>query len=417
MKKTLVRLILLLLLTIILSNSMIVSALSPVSLKLWHVWTLCEVFPKVLDDFSKAYPNIKLEIDGTTFGYDIKIKTAIAANEAPDIFFSWGGGFSAPFVRAGKVLPLSDYLNDGARNKLLKGSLVNFSYDGKVYALPTSLAIGVLYCNQELFDKYGIKIPETYQELVNAIKAFNSKGILPLAIGQKDPWTGMFWYDALALRTAGAKLCREALTKKVSFEQPEFTAAAAKLVELVDLNAFGEHAFNRNWVETNELFSKGKAAMLFHGTWVSAELEKEGSVVKGKIVARKFPLVEGGRGTATEYFGGACDSFMVSANTRHKKEAVQAVKFICEEMAKQLYLSGLGLPLWKINVGDTSKINPLIIEQARMIQDATAYVAWWDVFLQGDDANIHKSLVRKLFNSTITPEQYSQEMRKVNEKR
>jgi raffinose/stachyose/melibiose transport system substrate-binding protein len=400
-----------------LSNNMPVCAVRPVSLKLWHIWDNDRAFQTVLENFSKAYPHIKLVIDGTPYGYETKIKTAIAANEAPDIFFTWGGGFSAPFVRAGKVLPLDDYLNDGTRNRLLQGSLTNFSYGGKVYALPTSLAIGVLFCNRSLFAKYGAKIPETYQELIDAVTIFNDNGIQPIIVGEKDLWTGMFWYDVLALRTAGARLCHKALTKKASFDRPEFTDAAAKLAELIQLNSFGAQALELTQEESIEMFVQGKAAMFFNGTWVSASLEKLGSSVKGKVVAKRFPLVEGGKGTATEFLGGPSDSFMVSANTKHQKEAVQAVKYICEEMSKQSYINGFGLPLWKVSIGDTSKINPLIIEQAKMVKNATSFVTWWDVFLQGSDASIHKSLVQKLFTGTITPKRYSLEMQKLNQKR
>lgn len=411
------RWIFLVLILIPLGNVIPVSAKTPISLKLWHIWGDLYSFNKAVTNFNKAYPHIILDIESTSYGYDTKIKTAIAANEAPDIFFSWGGGFSAPFVRSGKVLPLDPYLNDGTRNKLIKGSLTNFTYDGKVYALPTTLSIGVLYCNQELFDKYSIKIPVTFEELVTAVKKFNEKGILPIAVGERDLWPGMFWYDILALRIAGAKRSHEALTKKASFNQPEFTEAAAKLVELIRLNGFGNRALTQTLKESIILFNRGKAAMMFNGTWFSGECIDEDCKVKGKIVAKKFPLVEGGKGTDTEYLGGPSDSFMVSANSKHKKEAVMAVKYICETMSKESYLMGMGLPLWKIDVKDTSKINPLILEQAEMIKNVTAYVSWWDVFLQGDDANIHKSLVQKLFAGTITPEQYSKEMQKLNLKK
>jgi raffinose/stachyose/melibiose transport system substrate-binding protein len=390
-------------------------AAKPVTLRIWHIWDYCPASRRIFEDYCKANPNIRLEIDGTEAGYDRKIKTAIAANEAPDIFFSWGGGFSEPFVRAGKVLALNDFLDDATKEKLLPGSLTNFTYAGKVYALPTTLAIGVLYCNRELFTKYGVKIPETYQELVNAVKVFNSKNILPIALMQQETWAEMFWYDALALRTAGAQLCIDALHKKASFLRPEFTAAAAKLVELVELNGFGNYDPNRDSVETIELFAQGKAAMFYDGTWSSAKAGAVVTSVKENLIALPFPLIEGGKGTITEFLGGPCDCFMVSANTKHQKEAVQALKYICAEIAKESYLAGLGLPLWKTDSIITSQLNPLIIQQTGMIKDATAFVPWWDVVLQGEAGTLHKILVQKLFNRTITPEQFVKEMQKLNQ--
>ncbi len=407
--------IILLLLLLIFSNYFSISAASPVSLKLWHIWNNDQVFQTVLENLKKVKPNIQLDIDGTRYGYETKIRTAIAANEAPDIFFVWGGGFSAPFVKVGKVLPLDEYLTDGTKNKILQGSLSNFTYDGMVYAIPTHLAIGVLYCNKKLFDKYDIKIPETYQELIKAVKAFNDNKILPISVGERDLWPGMFWYDVLALRTAGAQLCQKALTNKASFERLEFAEAASKLIELVQLNAFGDSALELGMEESVELFAKGKAAMLFSGTWVASYFEKKNSPVKGKIIVKKFPLIEGGNSSSTEYLGGPSDSFMVSSNTKYKKEAVQVVKYLCEEMSKQSYINGSGLPLWKSSENIPVN-NPLIIEQTKMVKKATTFIIWWDVFLSGNDAAFHKTLVQKLFAGTITPQKFTIEMQKLNRK-
>jgi raffinose/stachyose/melibiose transport system substrate-binding protein len=402
---------------------MISDARKPVTLSFWHVWSAetdgnTAAIQRTLANFAKTFPNIKLEVDATTVGYDTKIKIAMAANEAPDIFFSWGGGFSKPFVDAGKVLPLDTYISDiskGAGHRILRGGLSNFIYNGKTYAFPTSLSIGVLYCNRELFDRYRVKIPETYTELVAAVKKFKAKGVLPLAVGERDEWTGMFYYDILAIRTAGAKLCSDALNKKASFDRHEFTDAAAKLVELVRIGSFGKNFLNQTSDEAVELFATGKAAMLFSGTWVSGVLGQDDCPVKGQIEVRKFPVVEGASGMDSEYLGGAVDCFMVGAGTRYPKEAVMAAESLSEEMAKQSCLSGSGLPVWEIKISDISKINPLLVQQIEILKDSTAFVMRWDTFLTGAKAKIHTGLVQELFAGTISPEEYSRKMQKINQ--
>ena len=101
-----------------------INAAPKVTLKFWHLWTTPAEANKVAIDqvlakFSKAYPNIKVEVDAVeNETYKTKIKTAIAANEAPDVFFTWGGGFSQPFVDAGKLLDLTPYLNDGGGDEV-----------------------------------------------------------------------------------------------------------------------------------------------------------------------------------------------------------------------------------------------------------------------------------------------------------
>ncbi len=72
------------------------SADQKITLKLWHIWAADSEsskapFLKSVDNFKKAHPNITLDIDATeNETYKTKIRTAVAANEAPDIFFYWG---------------------------------------------------------------------------------------------------------------------------------------------------------------------------------------------------------------------------------------------------------------------------------------------------------------------------------------
>lgn len=94
------------------SGSQSGSADQQVTLKLWHIWAADsesskKPFLKVLDNFQKEHPNIKLDVDATeNETFKTKIRTAVAANEAPDIFTYWTGDRGLVVERAGDVLPL-----------------------------------------------------------------------------------------------------------------------------------------------------------------------------------------------------------------------------------------------------------------------------------------------------------------------
>ncbi|HEY5583146.1 MAG TPA: extracellular solute-binding protein [Ruminiclostridium sp.] len=394
----------------------------PVTLTLWHQWAApndgnTKSFRAVLDAWNQKNPSSNIEDDGIDGeSYKTKIKTAIAANEAPDIFYSWGAGFSKPFIAANAVLPLDEYLKDGTSDKLLGGALANVTYNGKVYGLPTSLSVASLYCNKELFDKNGIKIPTTFDELIDAAKAFSAKGIIPIDVGEKDLWPGMYWYDILALRTAGAQGCQDALNKTASFDAQPFKDAAAKLQDLVNAKAFNDSLFSNGYNEMIADFTLGKAAMCYQGNWLGGSCEDDKSLVKGKVVVVPFPTLNDDKGSADEFFGGAIDALWVSAKTENKDQAVAAVKFLTENMSNKLYEAGAGLPCWKVTGVDESKISPLTKQTVDMIKNSKGYVMWWDIFLEGKDADTHKNLVAQLFAGKITPDAYAKEMQKLNVK-
>jgi raffinose/stachyose/melibiose transport system substrate-binding protein len=391
-----------------------------ITLKLWDIYTAQDAnkqsFEQAIKDWNDANPNVKIEAEATeNEAYKTKIKTAVAANEAPDIFFAWGAGFAQPFVEAGKVLALDDYLNDGTKNKLSEGAFTYLTYNNKIYALPFFSSAGILYVNKEMFDKNSVKIPENFDDLMTAVKAFRAKGITPMAVGEKDKWPGMFYYDILAMRQGGAKLSNDALAKKVSFEDPAFVAAADKLKQLIDAGGFDSAALGLTRDESEVPFTQGQIPMYYNGSWLAGTLDKEGSAVKGKIIAMNFPALTDGKGDKDEILGGSVDCFMVNANTKYKEEAAKAVKFITEAFSKHGYELGVGIPAWKVSV-DESKIPAITKQVSAIIQKSKGNVVWWDTYLSGADADTHKDLVAKLFGKQITPEEFAKQMQAINKK-
>lgn len=391
----------------------------PVTITFWNHWSSGmskEVGEEIIADFHAAYPNIRIQIDSVeNESYKTKIKTAIAANEGPDVFFSWGAGFAKPFVESGKVLGLNEAIGDGTKDKILPGRLEYFTYNGEVYGLPTTMWAGTFYCNTELFDQYNVKIPETYDELLLAVKTFRENGVTPMTVGEKDRWPGMLYHNMLAVRTAGAEASNKALVGEGSFDTPDFIDASNRLKELIRLGAFNDGALGLTRDESEVPFIQGQIPMYFNGNWVVRDIEKEGSPVKGKIVAKRFPVITDGRNNPSEFLGGAIQGLMISANTKHKEEAIIAAKYIAERRSLLGFYGGLGLPTWQAEI-DNSRVNPVSAQIVELTKDATAFVLAWDTFLEGADADTHKNLVQELFADTMTPEAFSKEMQQINEK-
>ncbi len=391
-----------------------------ITLKLWHIWVTDSdsnkrPFEKALAEWNNANPNVKIETEATeNETYKIQIRTAIAVNEAPDIFYCWGAGFARPFVEAGKVLPLNDYLDDTVKNKLVPNSLDNFTYNGNIYGLPTFMIAGVFYCNQELFDKYDVKIPATYTELFEAIKIFKENSITPMAVGLKDGWPGMFHQNILAIRTAGIQRCTSALNKEASFNQPEFIESAVKLKELIDAGAFDKRSMQLTQHEAEMSFLNGNTAMYYGGSWAAGSMERDNCPVKGKIVVKNFPILEDTKGDSNGFLGGAIDTFMFSSSTKYKKEAVEAMISISENFCRESYLSGSGIPAWKLNVG-AANISPLATDISKLLEDRDGFVLAWDTFLSGTEAKTHIDLVSDIFAERLTPEEFARNMQKLNQ--
>lgn len=389
-------------------------------LKLWHIWATDSdsnrmPFQKALERWNNTDNNIKITTDATeSETYKVKIRTAIAVNEAPDIFFAWGAGFARPFVEAGKVLALDNYLDKKTLNKLEPEILKNFTYDNKIYGLPTFMIAGIFYCNEELFGKYDIKIPETYDELLDAVKAFREHNITPIAVGLKDGWPGIFYQNILAVRTAGIDKCNAALSKKESFYQPCFIESAERLILLIDSGGFDSRCSQYTQHEAELTFLSGKVPMYYGGSWAAGSLDRDNCPIKNKVAIRNFPVIEGALGDPNGFLGGAIDCFMISSSTKYKRESVNTLTIILEDFCKESYLAGAGIPAWKIEV-DTAEVSPLAAGISKLLENRDGFVLAWDTFLSGTEAQVHINLVTDLFLRKINAEEFARNMQRLNQ--
>ncbi len=358
-------------------------------------------------------PDIKINLstsDGDA--YKTKIKTAVAANEMPDIFYTWLPGYSKGFVDSGSILKLDDYLSQDAMDNLNMGAVRsgNGAYDG-IYALPVEVKMGVLYCNSALFEEHGIKIPDTYDELLTAVEQFNAVGIQPLLAPGKRIWPVMWLYDILAVQTVGADAAISALKKDTSFDQQGFMDAALKIRELADANTFVEGAIGLDNPEADAEFMNGNAPMYFMGSWAAPAFSDPKNPVADSLVVKRFPGV--GNGHDKDMLGGTGDGYMVSSGTEHKEEAVWVVerftKLLCES-------DGSLFPVWNVEK-DYSGMAPVFTDLYDLYSDSEGFVIWWDTYMDGDDAQTHKNLALELFAGVKTPEEYMEGMTAISNKK
>lgn len=373
-------------------------------------------FYNALESIKTDMPNVNVVHEGTeSESYKVKLRTAMAGNELPDVFFNWGAGTMAPYVEAGLVLSMDEYMTDEMKGKILGGTLDNFTFDGKVYGYPYSVAVASLYVNTELFEQNNVKIPETYDEFLTAVDAFKAAGITPISLGERDLWPGLMIFGIHAIRMAGAADFNAALNGEASYNTPELVEAAKLVQELAARGGFGDSAMGTSEDDAVAAFKQGRAAMMFMGSWLNGDCEAEDAAVKGKISVIKFPVIEGGKGTIDEFHGGSGETFLVSSSCEHPSEAAAVAQYICEKMSKDQYLAGSGMPAWEAEMGDTSGLNRLSQEIATLTADATGYVYWLDSLTGGSKADTIMNEIAKLIDGSVTPEDFCDNLQAINE--
>jgi raffinose/stachyose/melibiose transport system substrate-binding protein len=391
-------------------------------LEVWDIWTNPDetntiAWQTVKQMYKDANPDVEVTYVSTeNEAFKTKISTAMSAGEIPDVFFGWGPAQIQPFVEAGKVLALDEYLDDAYMSNLYGGTLTNFTFDNKVYGLSMYQWAAPLYCNQEMFDQVGAAIPTTYTELTDAIAKFTAAGIVPIAVGAKDGWPAMFFQNIMAIRTAGAENVQQMLEGKKSFNDPAIVKSAQYVLDLVAMGAFDPGSLALSEVDATAMFNQGQVPMYYLGDWlVGGFVNPETSAVAGKVVAVNFPATDDGQ-DSTQMMGGATDCFCVAADTEDKQLAADYVKFVTKAMSEQSFAVGGTSPTRNFDQEPyLENIDPLAKQIMDFSAKSTGAVLAWDTFLVGEDAEKHKSLCQQLFAAEITAQTFAEEMAKLQE--
>lgn len=391
-----------------------------ITLNFWHVWptgAMADSIDQFIEQYTTDHPNIKIEqTSANPNDYKTrKLPVAVAGNEQGDIFFSYGAGYSKPFVDSGAVISLDDYMAaDKTEERLLNGVTNNFIYDGKNYGLPLKNWSVVLYCNSELFEKNNIKYPETFDQLLTTIDQFNELGITPMALGAKEAVGIELIQNAIAVKTAGAEAVTAAQNGTGSFDTPEIVQSAQLLVDLMERHAFPDGVLGLEIQEAIMDFHTGHAAMFVTGSWEALQCESDNSDLNGIVKAMPFPVVEGGKGE-TQSSGGSIDCFMISKKTEHPDEAFDFSVKLAEYLSVEAYKIGDSLPAWKIEV-EPSEINPVLAQIKEFTDGYDGYALAWDTALHGEAIERHMNLLQELIGGAAAPEEFGKQMQEVNQK-
>ena len=135
-----------------------------------------EALETEFDRFNEIYPNVELvytKIDD----YNNMIGTVLNGNDAPDIYVnnSWMYGREQYKDSIEHAENLADPAL-GLDLDCIRSNILLKTDDGSLPMVPVFSSTYGMLVNKDLFEKEGLSVPTTYQELVSVCKAFSDKG-------------------------------------------------------------------------------------------------------------------------------------------------------------------------------------------------------------------------------------------------
>ncbi len=150
-----------------------------VQLTLAHGWTgevpMAEAFEPGVEKFIGENEHIDLTVE-TAPGNAIrdKIVTDMAANNAPDVFLHWGIRDTERYIANDKLADLTEMINDDPdmAELYIDNAYAASTFQGKIYGLPIEAYNIPFVVNTDMFAEHDVKIPETIDELKEAVQFF-----------------------------------------------------------------------------------------------------------------------------------------------------------------------------------------------------------------------------------------------------
>ncbi|MDQ2086059.1 extracellular solute-binding protein [Herbivorax sp. ANBcel31] len=384
-----------------------------IELELWSIATESDAFNNAFNmaiaDFEAANPGVTITHETyENESYKTSIVTSVHGNDLPDIFYTWGGGFSAPFVASGNVMSLEEYFTDEYSSQISDAGLSYATYDGELYGITYTTPISALFYNKVIFEENGVEPPTTFDELIEVCETLIDNGVTPIGISAADTWVLAMTHDNLALKAAGHEKVLSALEHgDASYNHPDFIEAAEKFQQLVDMGAFIDGASGMSNDEASAEFYEGRAAMFVTGSWMAGSIQTDPENPEDFDVA-PYPVI-GDNAASTDFMGAAADTLMVSESTEHPELAAEAAIELARSISKYSYLDGAGLPVWEVDYDD-SEVNELTKKLADYVEGATSFTLWFDMLMEPEQAGDYLDLLEALYFGNITPEEFAERM-------
>lgn len=305
-----------------------------------EIWQWAPGFDAYIEAFNASHPGIRLHQVATANSADtgLKLRNALLAGQGgPDVTFcnywmvssmDYAGAF---YDITEDALPFKD----GFVPAFWEAS----TFNGKVKLMPLDAPPIMQIYRADLFDEYGLKLPETWDEFAAAAELVRTKRdnqYLTNAFFMMGEWaTALCWQAGWE----GFKLDGETIT--IDINGPASMKVAEYWQKLIDGKLVGTDVGNNG--NFFEALDDGRYIDVMEGSWFPAYASSNANKTLGKWRVGFVPQWNKGDDFST-LFGGA--GFGVYSGTKHPKEAWEVVKWLTlESPAKEWWVTKNSLVL------------------------------------------------------------------------
>lgn len=378
-----------------------------VNLTLAHGWTgevaMAGAFEPAVDQFIADNSHIKLTVE-TAPGNGIreKIVTEMAANDPPDVFLHWGVRDTESYIANNKLADLSELIENDPdmQDRYIDNAYASGTYQGKIYGLPIEAYMIVFMVNEQMFEEHGVQIPETFEQLKEAVRQFKAKDLIPIATtsgATRHLVTNL--NDQLYGEEA-----RDRVTGIAPFDD-RLTQAAQYAKELLDLGAFPEGSETLATLQSLELFNSKQAPMYFQHSWTIGSISED---IIDHVRVIPVPKLDSAE---QAYLTSGVGYFVYMSQRAYedplKREAAwELAKYLSGPVVGEKLESVSGSPS-PVKIADKGEIHPVLKEALELRDSGIVTFPDHNDLLSSEASKAYNDLTKRLYLNDITPEEFA----------
>jgi len=220
---------------------------------------------RIAREFMLEYEDIEVRLEFSENGiYSEELKIKLAQDEMPDIMQLQD---AEEWVQAGMLGEIPAEVSE-----LLEET---YSREGTVYAVPMYKSTNIMIYNRVIFKKYGVDIPQNYDEFLEVCSVLKGYGVTPLALGGSRIDNLTYWFNYFFQKdvvSENPQWLQDKKEGKVSFMDEDISRMLADYTELLGGEYILEDSINMSDEKIVTHLLNGDVAMLYAGPWMFNKL-------------------------------------------------------------------------------------------------------------------------------------------------
>ena len=287
---------------------------------------------KALDAFEAKYPNIKVKAEYTGWdGFYSRLTTQINSNTEADVIQTNWNWLTLLSKTGDGFYDLNKLRQPIGLDQYSPAALASTTVNGKVNAIPISANVMLFYYNAATWQKAGVPLPKSWDDLLKAGPVFKEKlgdSYYPLILTEQD---SLLLLNSWVYQ-GNQKPMVDEKTRKLGWNHDDLVQGFTFYRQLVTAHAVPD-------ARTMASYGKGVAYEMkpwINGEWggiynwnVLYTAESQNLSHPDDLVMGDYPMREGAKDAGQ--FNKTALMLSISKNTRHPQEAALLINFLMSE--------------------------------------------------------------------------------------